>query len=335
MRNPSILALCGWLLGASAAHAQLLPSYGGERAGASALSFLKNDLHVGSVGMAGAHVALVGNPYSWNGNPAGASDVNERSLALSNGFVGGGVQHSLIALTLPSKDKTTSIGFVGNVLQTGAFEERTEFLPEGTGRMLYGTHASLGIGVAKRLSEQFSMGLVVKGIHEVVGDYRNTTAGVDIGFLYRTDVRGLQFAVALRNFGGSSALQGDFLATLFNRAPVATLNKNTLPTEFCMGINGIAWSKDKQVLRMGIQLNHPNDNAENYRIGLEYTANDRLVIRSGVALQVAGRTWPALGFSAKGRLGRQAIWIDYAATPTAFTGIASVVGMRLPLTLNP
>jgi hypothetical protein len=241
----------------------------------------------------------------------------------------------LIALTLPSKDKTTSIGFVGNVLQTGAFEERTEFLPEGTGRMLYGTHASLGIGVAKRLSEQFSMGLVVKGIHEVVGDYRNTTAGVDIGFLYRTDVRGLQFAVALRNFGGSSALQGDFLASLFNRAPVATLNKNTLPTEFCMGINGIAWSKDKQVLRMGIQLNHPNDNAENYRIGLEYTANDRLVIRSGVALQVAGRTWPALGFSAKGRLGRQAIWIDYAATPTAFTGIASVVGMRLPLTLNP
>jgi hypothetical protein len=335
MRNPSILALCGWFLGASAAHAQLLPSYGGERAGASALSFLKNDLHVGSVGMAGAHVALVGNPYSWNGNPAGASDVNERSLALSNGFVGGGVQHSLIALTLPSKDKTTSIGFVGNVLQTGAFEERTEFLPEGTGRMLYGTHASLGIGVAKRLSEQFSMGLVVKGIHEVVGDYRNTTAGVDIGFLYRTDVRGLQFAVALRNFGGSSALQGDFLASLFNRAPVATLNKNTLPTEFCMGINGIAWSKDKQVLRMGIQLNHPNDNAENYRIGLEYTANDRLVIRSGVALQVAGRTWPALGFSAKGRLGRQAIWIDYAATPTAFTGIASVVGMRLPLTLNP
>lgn len=335
MRNPSILALCGWLLGASAAHAQLLPSYGGERAGASALSFLKNDLHVGSVGMAGAHAALIGNPYSWNGNPAGASDVNERSLALSNGFVGGGVQHSLIALTLPSKDKTTSIGLVGNVLQTGAFEERTEFLPEGTGRMLYGTHASLGIGVAKRLSEQFSMGLVVKGIHEVVGDYRNTTAGVDIGFLYRTDVRGLQFAVAMRNFGGSSALQGDFLASLFNRAPVATLNKNTLPTEFCMGVNGIAWSKDKQVLRMGIQLNHPNDNAENYRIGLEYTANDRLVIRSGVALQVAGRTWPALGFSAKGRLGRQAIWIDYAATPTAFTGIASVVGMRLPLTLNP
>ena len=335
MRIPSILALCGWLLGASAAHAQLLPSYGGERAGASALSFLKNDLHVGSVGMAGAHVALVGNPYSWNGNPAGASDVNERSLALSNGFVGGGVQHSLIALTLPSKDKTTSIGLVGNVLQTGAFEERTEFLPEGTGRMLYGTHASLGIGVAKRLSEQFSMGLVVKGIHEVVGDYRNTTAGVDIGFLYRTDVRGLQFAVALRNFGGSSALQGDFLASLFNRAPVAALNKNTLPTEFCMGVNGIAWSKDKQVLRMGIQLNHPNDNAENYRIGLEYTANDRLVIRSGVALQVAGRTWPALGFGAKGRLGRQAIWIDYAATPTAFTGIASVVGMRLPLTLNP
>ena len=62
MRTPSILALCGWLLGASAANAQLLPSYGGERAGASALSFLKNDLHVGSVGMAGAHVALVGNP---------------------------------------------------------------------------------------------------------------------------------------------------------------------------------------------------------------------------------------------------------------------------------
>jgi hypothetical protein len=239
-----------------------------------------------------------------------------------------------LALTLPTKDKTTSIGLIGNVLQTGAFEERTEFQPEGTGRLLYGTHASLGLGIARRLSEQFSMGLVIKGIHEVVGDYRNTTAGVDLGFLYRTDVRGLQFAVALRNFGGSSALQGDFLASLFNRTPVTGLNKNTFPTEFCMGVNGIAWERGKQNLRVGIQLNHPNDNSENYRIGLEYTANDRLVVRSGVALQVAGRTWPALGLSAKARLGRQAIWLDYAATPTAFTGMASVVGLRLPLTLQ-
>ncbi len=334
MKKAYFLAVFTALLAATPASAQLLPSYGGERAGASALSFLKNDLHVGSVGMAGAHAAQVGNPYSWNGNPAGASDVNERSLALSNGFVGGGVQHSLLALTLPTKDKTTSIGLIGNVLQTGAFEERTEFQPEGTGRLLYGTHASLGVGLARRLSEQFSMGLVLKGIHEVVGDYRNTTAGVDLGFLYRTDVRGLQFAVALRNFGGSSALQGDFLASLFNRTPVTGLNKNTFPTEFCMGVNGIAWERGKQNLRVGIQLNHPNDNAENYRIGLEYTANDRLVVRSGLALQVAGRTWPALGLSAKARLGRQAIWLDYAATPTAFTGMASVVGLRLPLTLQ-
>ena len=316
---------------ASTSWAQLLPAYGGERAGASALSFLKNDLNVRSVGMAGANVSLSGDGYSWLNNPAAMSDVRNTTVAFSNGFVGVGVQHQYAAASWAQKKDITTLGIMANVLETGAFEERTEFQPQGTGRLLYGTHAALGVGIGKRLTEQFSLGVVLKGVHETVGDYRNTTAAVDLGFLYRTDVKGVQFAVAIRNFGGSSALSGTYLTSLFNRTPVGSLNKNTLPTEFCMGISGNAWQNGSRMLRVAVQLNHPNDNAENYRLGCEYSHNDRLIVRTGVALTVAGKTWPALGFSTKGRMGPIPFWIDFASTPTAYTGMASVLGLRFSL----
>ena len=74
-----------FLVGAAwSGQAQLLPSYGGERAGQSAFPFLKNDLHVRSAGLAGASVALPGDAYALAQNPAGMASLKGTSVALSH-----------------------------------------------------------------------------------------------------------------------------------------------------------------------------------------------------------------------------------------------------------
>ena len=73
------------------AEAQLIPIYGGERAGLSSLVFLKNDMSPRSLGMAGASVANDGDAYAFMTNPAAAMQLDGSSWSASNYFIGSDV----------------------------------------------------------------------------------------------------------------------------------------------------------------------------------------------------------------------------------------------------
>ena len=327
-----LCALCsGMVLPASG---QLLPSYGGERAGQSAFSFLKNDLNVRSAGMAGASVALAGDAYSMGQNPAGMASLKQGSFALSQLGLSGGTQQFGLFVTAPRKGRDAAWGLAIQHLQTPGFSERTEFQPGGTGYQLYSTQSAVGLSYAQRLSEQFQLGLTLKGIGEVyttgsqTGAYSAYTAAADVGFLYTTDVKDLRFAVVLRNFGGSSALTGAYQAVGFNRSPLEGLESNTLPTEFAMGLSVIPWKQGTQHIVLAVQLVHPNDNAENYRIGLEYQMNPRLHMRLGSRLNQRGKTWPMGGLSYDGgQLGAYGIRVDMAVQRTDALGWRNTLGL--------
>ncbi len=315
-------------------HAQLLPSYGGERAGQSAFPFLKNDLNVRSAGLGGASVALPGDAYALASNPAGMASLKHGSLALSQLGLSGGAQNMGLHLTLPRKGRDAAWGIAIHYLQSPGFSERTEFQPGGTGYQLYSSQSSIGLSYAQRLSEQFQLGVTLKGIGEVyttgsqTGAYSAMTAAADVGFLYTTDVKDLRFAVVLRNFGGSSALQGSFLPVDFNRSPIQGLESNTLPTEFAMGLSAVPWRQGSRQLLIAAQLVHPNDNAENYRVGLEYQFNPRLSARLGSRLNQRGQTWPMGGLSYDGGIvGPFQIHVDVAAQRTDAQGWRNTLGL--------
>ncbi|MDG1252122.1 MAG: PorV/PorQ family protein [Schleiferiaceae bacterium] len=315
-------------------NAQLLPSYGGERAGQSAFPFLKNDLNVRSAGLAGASVALDGDAYSLGTNPAGIASLKSSSLALSQLGLAGGSQNMGVMLTLPRKGRDAAWGIAINHLQTPAFTERTEFQPGGTGYQLYSSQSAVGLSYAQRLSEQFQLGITLKGIGEVyttgsqTGAYSAYTAAADVGFLYTTDVKDLRFAVVLRNFGGSSALRGQFLPVSYNRTPMEGLESNTLPTEFAMGLSLVPWASGKRQLLVAAQLVHPNDNAENYRLGLEYQFNNRLKARLGSRFNQRGQSWPMGGLSYDGgTMGPFGIRVDVAAQRTDAMGWRNTLGL--------
>jgi hypothetical protein len=308
--------------------AQLLPSYGGERAGLSALSFLKNDVSPRSAGMSGATTSLAGDAYAIYQNVAAMADNKGQSFALTSAFFGADINQSFASAIFPLKNKTSALGFSLNTLNSGAIEERTEFQPLGTGRLIYVNNTAVAMSFSQQLSANFSLGGNLRYIYENLAGFTNHTVNVDVGFLYKTDFKDLNFSVLLRNFGGNSSLTGQFLASPYNRAPVTNLESNSFPNVFSIGVSMIPLKMDRHSLVTAFQLNHPNDNAENYRLGLEYNYMDILFVRTGYKFNVAGQTIPSLGFGVRMMLGAHPLYLDYAANPTDYIGIQHLIGLR-------
>lgn len=318
------------LLGLSSlfSQAQLLPNFGGQRAGLSALSFLKNDLSPVSFAMASASVANKGNLYSSENNPAALVQIKSSGIVISNLSVGAGIHQSFLASGFTLDDGSV-IGFNVNSLNAGAMEIRTEFEPNGTGQLFYANNTALGMNYARKLSQNFSIGIGLKYIYEGIASYTNHTITADIGFLYTTDYKDLTFAVVVKNFGGNSQMIGSDLETTFNRTDVV-LNKYTTPSIFKMGFSFVPYeSKSKKVVASA-ELNHPSDNAENIRLGGELSFRDLLFTRLGYKLSVQGQNYPTAGIGVKTRLGVHPLYIDYAVNPTNRLGVQHLIGLSIP-----
>lgn len=319
------------ILVAFVGHAQILPNYGGERAGISTLSFLKNDLSVSSAGLGGASLAVDGDAYSVISNPAALTGLEYNSYALSHLFIGAGINQSYFSGIYGLKDQVSKMAFSINSLNSGAMEERTEFQPEGTGRKVYVTNMAFGLTYSRRLSEVFSAGVTLKYIYENMAGFTNHNATVDLAFIYETDVKDLQFAVMVQNFGGNSSLSNDGqeLPVLFNRNTEVSLDDNTVPTVFKLGASIKPLETDKHSLTISLQLNHPNDNAENYALGAIYQVQNMLFFRAGYKINVRDQDFPTFGFSYRVNLGAHPLYIDYGANPTNFLGLQNTFGIRI------
>src|SRR5210317_2666928 len=80
------------------ATAQLLPTYGEERAGLSAFTFLKLPIDPASVGVGGASLAMTEHSFGALVNPALVSGGNQQGFFTSNRALGGGISHDFVAL---------------------------------------------------------------------------------------------------------------------------------------------------------------------------------------------------------------------------------------------
>jgi len=306
---------------------QLLPNFGGQRAGLSALSFLKNDLSPISYGMAGASVAYKASLFSSENNPAALGLLDHSGLALSNMSIGAGINQSFIVGNIKLTDRV--IGINVNTFNTGGMEVRTEFEPNGTGQIFYANNTAVGLNYAQKLSKRFTIGVGLKYVYEGIANYSNHTVTSDIGFLYTTDFKDLTFAIVMKNFGGNSSMQGSELESTFNRT-VVSLDKYTNPTIFKMGFSFIPYRDEQKKVLVSAQLNHPSDNAENIRFGSELALRELLFLRLGYKLSVKGQNFPTAGLGIKTRIGSHPLYVDYGMTPTNYSGVLHVFGVNIP-----
>lgn len=319
------------LIGASRSYAQLIPNFGGQRAGLSTLAFLKNDLNPRSAALGGASVSISPDAFALFTNPATAADLKSFNAAISNYTVGAGIQQSYASAIIPRSKNLSAFGFSLNMLNSGAMDVRTEFQPEGTGEKFYVTNLAAGLTYSQQLSDMFSAGVTLKYIYEQIDDYSNSAVAADVSFIYKTDYHDLNFAVMIQNFGGNSSINGDGIPSDFNRPSVPASDNYTVPTVFSLGASIVPWETENQSLMLALQLNHPNDNSENYRIGVEYEYLKLLYLRAGYKVNVEGQPFPTFGFGLRHRVGGHPLQLGYAGNPTAYFGVLHTIGVSFTL----
>jgi hypothetical protein len=312
--------------------AQLFPNLGRQRAGIAAFGFLKTDINPRSVGMGGASVALGDDPYALYSNVSAIS-VNDNPRFMASGYTYGlGLMQNYLGFA--GKWKTNYLGLSINALTTPAMEVRTEFQPEGTGEYFYYMNLASGFSIAKKLSDQFSFGIRLNHLYEQAAQYNNHSVAADLGFLYTTDVKDLKFAVVVQNFGGKSQMDGDFIENPFNRDSLSQPDFYNLPTVFKLGFSIVPYEKNGHQILTAAQLNHPNDNAENIRLGVEYSYRELIAARVGYKINLKGQQWPSFGIGYRTRIGYHPMYVNYAANVTSFTGTQHVFGIAFEINKN-
>ena len=119
----------------------------------------------------------------------------------------------------------------------------------------------------------------------------------DLGLDYRIkEVRNLRFAVTLTNFGVNVQPSGKMTVLKTNgEQEVSSFESISVPTTFRLGASIDVIQKEKQNLRLSLQLNHPSDNNETMAIGAEYFLRKMLYVRTGYEFGQDETGFPPLG----------------------------------------
>ena len=265
----------------------ILPNLGGQRAGISSLQFLKIGVGARGPGMGESAVAVVNDVSALFWNPAAAvlNDQNGVMFAHSEWLVD--MKHDFLGVTYHITPGDL-VGFSVISLRTDDMPVTTELQPFGNGAYFHYSDLAIGLTYSKKMTAQFSFGTTVRYIEEDLADVKIRTALFDFGTFYTTGLGSLRIAVAVANFGGDVAPIGT--APQVDGSAVSSFQSFSPPTVFKLGFAFEPLQTDQHRITMTVQLNHPNDNAEDMRFGVEYAWNNWLMLRGGLK-RIVGESW--------------------------------------------
>jgi len=301
MHRYPILLICLILgLSVGSADAQLIPSFGRDRAGTSGFQFLKIPVDARSAAMSQAVAtnAMDASALFWN--PALIAQAPARTIfGVSHTRYFADVQINYLAAAQDIAGMTVGVSL--QTMDSGDMDVTTEFQPFGTGESFKVLDMSLGLTVAQQLTDLFSYGVTAKYVEEGIASVTFKTFVIDAGIYYRIGDTGANMGVSIRNFGFDSASDGEIERTVISNT--GTLVEDafediTPATTFLMGLSYDVFHRSggDNSLLLAVQLNNPNDNAESYNVGAEYTWNSLLALRTGYRFGVDELDMPSLGF---------------------------------------
>ncbi len=265
------------------AYAQLFPALGSQRAGISTAQFLKISVGARAVGMADAFVANAMDASALYWNPSGIVQFDKNEIILTHTDWVVDVKHDFIG-GVYHLSKSDAIGLSLTALYTDDMEITTETQPYGTGRYFKYIDMALGLTYARRLTNQFSFGITVKYINETIDVLKMNGFLIDLGTFYWIGLGTSRFAVSISNFGSDIAPKGE--VTLLNGEKITSFQSFSPPTMFRFGFAFEPVMNEVHKLTTAIQLNHPNDNAENFGLGVEYGFKESFFVRGGYKVNV-------------------------------------------------
>ena len=268
-----LLSACG------GAYGQLVPNLGGQRAGISAFQFLKIGVGARGVAMGESFVAAANDVSALYWNPAALVQFTQDQAIAAHTEYLVDIKHEFfgIAWHLSAQD---ALGASFTSLHMKDMEITTETQPFGTGRYFSFGDIAAGLSYSRKMTDQFSFGATVKYVEETLDVLKMRSVMVDIGTWYWTGLGSARFAVAIANFGSDVAPKGT--VRQYDGTQLSSFQSFSVPTEFRLGFAMEPVDADDQMVTTSIQLNHPNDNAENVRFGVEYSFRKTFFVRAGL-----------------------------------------------------
>ena len=287
----------------------LLPAFAQvtNKAGTSAAQFLKIGVGAKQIGMAGATAGLVNDESAMYWNPAGLVDVKRISFhaSFTNWFAD--LKHNYFGFVLPVTDNQV-VGVSATMLTMDKMEVTTELSPRGTGEFFEASDVAVGLTYSIQLINFFSFGATVKYVTQNIYNETASAFAVDLGTRLNTGFMGIKVGMSFTNFGTKMQMEGRDLLKTYDPLPNNATNvgvKSDLQTEaWELPLNfrvGIGWDiinsydalmiDNLNKLRIAIDANHPNDARENLAVGMEYTWQNLLSLRSGYHFNDDVRRW--------------------------------------------
>jgi hypothetical protein len=288
--------------------------------GTSGAQFLKIPAGARAAAMAGAVVGSVQDASALFWNPAGIVNVTTGDLHASYTpwWATVRLSHAAVVYTTESSG---SFGVSVSMLGMDEMEMTTELEPDGNGVLFDAADLMLGLSYARRLTDQFSVGVTAKYVNQRI--WNETASGIafDVGTQYRIGYRDLTLAMSMQNFGPDMRYDGRDLNVKYdpgspnpsNRLAPARLTAEDypLPLLFQVGLSMTAVTTDEFSLLAEVDVVHPNDNRERINVGGELTILKILALRGGYRFNYDAET-ATFGAGLNVPLGSSTLRVDYA-----------------------
>ena len=263
--------------------AQLFPTLGGQRAGISAVQFLKIGVGARASAMGEAFVSVANDASALYWNPAGVVQAKQNQLIISHNNWVADINHEFIG-GIYKFSKNDAVGISFTSLHMDNMPVTTEFLPFGNGESFTFSDLAIGLTYSRQMTDKFSFGATIRYVEETLDKLKMRGVVIDLGTLYWTGLGSTRFAVAITNFGNEMAPDGKVL--LWGKREKSDWQSFSPPTLFKLGFAFEPYQTMENRITTAIQLNHPNDNSENVALGLEYSWKEIFFLRGGYKLNV-------------------------------------------------
>ena len=275
----------------------------GNRAGTVTGQFLKLPTNARASALGNAQVAIAEGAASIAFNPAGTLSISEVSFSGSYNSWYADISHMFYGVAVNLRDLGT-IGFGATILTTDDMAVTTPESPEGTGEMFKATDFAFAIAYARQISEEFGLGLSAKYIKSYLynTDIGANSIAFDIGTLYDIPVLRTRLGISVNNLGRD----------------LKFLNEQySLPTTLRFGARTTLFEEDVHRVFLALQVGRANDADEQYNLGVEYSFQEIIALRTGYRFNYDTENWSGgvgLNLSSLGIKGT----LDYSYTNYKF-----------------